>query len=245
MRGAGPAWAESRAAVELEVSPVRNPDPPRIARHPPGALGHAVPRWTARGYARPADELASALLGHRLVRVLPSGRRLSGIIVETEAYMGVEDRACHSFQARRTPRTEPMYARAGTAYVYFTYGMYHCFNIVCGAINEPVAVLVRAVRPEEGLDEMTARRGPRRRRPLRETDLCSGPARLCQAMGIDRTHSGVDMASSPELFVERTGPATRRAMTIHVSARIGIPNAGAWRDAPLRFFVGGCPHVSR
>ncbi|MFM9957290.1 MAG: DNA-3-methyladenine glycosylase [Phycisphaerales bacterium] len=202
-------------------------------------------RWNHRDFALPADELAPALLGHRLVRVVGSGARLSGIIVETEAYMGIADRACHSFNGRRTPRTEPMYADAGTAYVYFTYGMHHCFNIVCGKLNEPVAVLIRALMPEEGLEEMRRCRRGTRAGVLNDTDLCSGPARLCQALDIDRRHSGLDMTSSTELFVEKTTQGARRGMSVERSARIGIASAGEWTTTPLRFFLAGNAHVSR
>ena len=96
------------------------------------------------------EKLARRLLGQRLVRTLGDGTRLAGIIVETEAYLGVRDRAAHSFGGRRTPRNESMFARPGTAYVYFTYGMHHCVNVVCGRRDEPVAVLIRALEPVEG-----------------------------------------------------------------------------------------------
>src|SRR5262249_30706689 len=111
-------------------------------------------RWKREDYARPAEELARALLGTTLVRVLDDGTRLAGRIVETEAYLGVEDRAAHSFGGRRTPRNEPMYGKPGMSYIYFTYGMHHCFNIVCGEVDEPVAVLLRGIEPTEGLEVM-------------------------------------------------------------------------------------------
>lgn len=111
----------------------------------------------------PAEELAPALVGMVLVRVLESGERLSGRIVETEAYLGVKDRAAHSYGGRRTARNEAMYARAGTAYVYFTYGMHFCVNVVCGREDEPVAVLLRALEPLEGLEAMARNRAAARR----------------------------------------------------------------------------------
>lgn len=213
-------------------------------------------RWAHRDFALPAEVLAPALLGHRLVRVLDSGERVSGLIVETEAYLGVEDRACHSYNGRRTARTEVMYARAGTAYVYFTYGMHHCFNIVCGHAGEPVAVLVRALQPEEGLERMRMlRAGPRgskrgerageRAAALKDTELCSGPARLCRALDIDRRHTGLDLTLSADLFVEMTAASSRRGLRVERSARIGVGYAGAWAGAPLRFSVVGNAHVSR
>ncbi|MEM7754896.1 MAG: DNA-3-methyladenine glycosylase [Planctomycetota bacterium] len=198
--------------------------------------------------------LAKALLGQRLVRVL-DGERVSGRIVETEAYCGVEDKAAHSVGWRRTTRTEPMFARAGTSYVFLTYGMHHCFNVVCGALNEgvdePVAVLVRAVEPVEGLETMRrlraepASRNARRRDPaeIRDRDLCSGPAKLCRAMAIDRGLNGVDLVSHEDVWLERsTGPGVD-ASVVHC-ARIGVEYAGEWAGRLLRWYVEDSPHVS-
>ncbi len=194
--------------------------------------------------SRPADELARALLGCRLVRVQPDGTRLSGLIVETEAYLGIEDQASHSHKNRRTTRTEPMYGPPGTAYVYFTYGMHFCMNVSAAAIDVPHAVLIRALEPAEGIEAMTERRAGKRppdKVPLR--DLCSGPAKLCQALAIDRDLTGVDMCSSETLFLERGRAISDDAVAR--DARIGLGNAGAWTDRPLRWVVMGNEHVSR
>lgn len=199
-------------------------------------------RWTRRRFALPADRLARALLGQRLVRRFEDGSRLAGLIVETEAYMGVEDRACHSYAGRRTPRVEPMYMQAGTAYVYFTYGMHHCFNIVCGEIDEPVAVLIRALQPTEGLDAMRARRG--RAASADDRLLCSGPARLCQALDIDRRHTGLDLVRSDSIWIE-TGPNVAATRAIKSGPRIGIDSAGAWAHKPFRYWFEDDPNVSR
>jgi len=196
-------------------------------------------------YATDAATLARRLLGQTLVRVLDDGTRLAGRIVETEAYLGVQDRAAHCFGGRRTRRNEAMYAKPGTAYVYFTYGMHHCFNIVAGRVDEPTAVLIRALEPVDGLEAMRARRSAHRRpgsRPLRETDLCSGPAKTCQALGIDRGFNGVDLTRDAHLFLERGAPASDNA--VQRSARIGVQSAGAWADRPLRWFLASNPHVS-
>lgn len=201
-------------------------------------------RFTHADYHADAVTLARRLIGQRLVRVTDRGERLSGLIVETEAYLGTADRACHSFAGRRTPRVEPMYARAGTAYVYFTYGMHHCFNVVAGEIDEPVAVLIRALRPLEGLATMTRNRGSSARGPHPERDLCSGPARLCQALAIDRRHSALDLVTAPNLFIERARPDSSPPPTA-TSARIGVGYAGAWARRKLRFFLRGDPNVSR
>lgn len=201
-------------------------------------------RLTRSFFARGAEELAAHLLGQRLVRILPGGERLAGIILETEAYLGVKDRAAHTFGGRRTTRNEAMYAAPGTAYVYFTYGMHYCMNIVCGKLDEPVAVLVRALEPVEGLEEMARLRGATARKAeLAPTSLCSGPAKLCQALGIDKADNMIDMVESDALWLERG----RRVPTASIlrGARIGIRECGEWEKAPLRFWVKGNPHVSR
>ncbi|MFO0836213.1 MAG: DNA-3-methyladenine glycosylase [Phycisphaerales bacterium] len=186
-------------------------------------------------FAIPADRLAPALLGARLVRILDDATRVSGVIVETEAYVGVKDRASHAYAARRTPRNEAMYAVPGTAYVYFTYGMHWCFNVVCADLDVPEAVLVRAIRPLEGLEAMRTLRGG-----VRDLDLCRGPARLCQALSIDRALNAVDLTSSDRLWIESGQRPTKVAQT----ARIGVGYAGAWARRRLRFIEVGSPFVS-
>lgn len=199
-----------------------------------------------RFYARSADALALALLGCTLVRVLADGTRLAGRIVETEAYLGPEDRAAHCFGGRRTARNESMYGKPGTAYVYFTYGMHHCFNVVCGREGEPAAVLIRALEPVEGLEEMRRRRSARRGGALRETDLCSGPGRLCEAMGLDRKDDGVDLAEpGSRLFIVRGSGRLSADESVANTARIGVAYAGEWADRALRWCVEGNPHVSQ
>lgn len=193
-------------------------------------------------YAGDAPRLARRLLGQRLVRVLDDGTRLAGIIVETEAYLGVKDRAAHSFGGRRTARTEPMYGPPGTAYVYFTYGMHWCLNAVCGREGEPTAVLIRALEPTEGIEEMRRRRGIGDERA--STALCSGPARLCQAMDIERGMNGRDLATDQVLFVERVRRRVIGAEALGNTPRIGVDYAGEWAGAMLRWFIRGNPHVS-
>lgn len=202
-------------------------------------------RLSRRVLARPADELAPFLLGQVLVRVLPDGQRLAGAIVETEAYLGVPDRAAHTHGGRRTARVEPMWGRPGTAYVYFTYGMHHCFNVSAGQEGVPVAVLVRALEPIEGLERMRAHRAtPNRgiRRP-RDTDLCSGPAKLCQALAIDRGLSGEDLTTSGRVWLE-TGSQRVKPDEMERTKRVGVDYAGEWAEKPLRWYVRGNPHVS-
>jgi len=168
------------------------------------------------------------------------------MIVETEAYLGVPDKAAHSYGGRRTARTEPMYGQPGTAYVYFTYGMHHCMNVVCGAVGEPVAVLIRALEPVDGIDLMRThrRQAGRSQRALRDSDLCSGPAKLCQAFRIDRDFSGVDLVFNNALHVEHAPNETRSVELVN-SPRIGVGYAEEWADRPLRWLMGGNRHVSR
>jgi DNA-3-methyladenine glycosylase len=184
--------------------------------------------------------VARRLLGQRLVRVI-EGRRLAGTIVEAEAYLGPQDRACHTFGGRRTPRNESMYLGGGHAYVYFTYGMHYCLNVVCGRPGNGTAVLIRAIEPTEGIDQMRARR--RAARLMRE--LCSGPGRLTQALGIGRVQDGLDLRSSGELFIERLRARALPARLIGCGPRVGVGYAGEWAKLPLRFHIEGSPHVSR
>lgn len=200
-------------------------------------------RFTRRFSRADSASLARRLLGQRLVRMLDDGSRIAGIIVETEAYLGEVDRAAHSFGGRRTPRNEAMYAEGGAAYVYFTYGLHFCFNVVAGRTDEPIAVLVRALEPAEGSEFMRAFRARRASEGLPDTLLCSGPARLCQALAIDRSHNGLDLTESDHLWIERG----RRVPPAAIAAgpRIGIDSAGVWARKPLRFWIAGNPHVSR
>lgn len=181
--------------------------------------------------------LARRLLGALLVVPARDGRRVSGIIVETEAYRGPEDRASHAHGGRRTRRTETMYARGGTAYVYFVYGMYHQFNVVTNRQDVPHAVLVRALEPVEGLALMR-----RRRAGAPDRNLTSGPGKLCLALGIDRGLDGADLLGDRVWIEERP--------SVHPSAiasgpRVGIDYAGDWAGRPWRFWVRGNPFISR
>jgi DNA-3-methyladenine glycosylase len=192
-------------------------------------------RLTREQYALPAAELAPRLLGCLLVR-RHRGERLSGVIVEVEAYTGVEDRASHAFGGRRTPRNESMYAEPGVGYVYFTYGMHHCVNVVCEAVDRPAAVLIRAIEPVDGLETMRRHRGG-----VRTLDLCNGPAKLCQALAIDRALDRTDLVTGDDLWLEAGPGVSGRVMA---AARVGIGDKGAWTRRRLRWLVAGHPHVS-
>lgn len=191
-------------------------------------------------YRRDVIDVARDLLGQRLVRVV-EGQRVAGIIVEVEAYLGVEDKAAHTFGGRRTARVASMWGDGGHAYVYFTYGMHHCLNVVASTEGHPVAALVRALEPTEGLDFMYARRKLARR----DTQLCSGPGKLCAALGIDRGCDGEDLVEGETLFIERARRGTIPEGDIVAGPRIGVAYAGEWAHKPLRFYLRENPHVSR
>jgi DNA-3-methyladenine glycosylase len=194
-------------------------------------------------YLVDAATLAQRLIGQRLVRLLEDGSRLAGIIVETEAYLGVRDKAAHTFGGRRTARNESMYAIGGTAYVYFTYGMHFCMNVVAGAAGDPVAVLLRALEPVEGIDAIRALRTHRpRKTPLKDRDLCSGPGRLCEALAVGRDLNGEDLTTSPRMWIEAGETYSPRQLV--KTTRIGISGAEEWVDRPLRWYVRGNVHVS-
>ncbi len=188
---------------------------------------------TASFYARPTPEVARRLLGHILVSDV-GGRRTAGRIVETEAYIGPDDPACHGYGACRTRRNASLFARPGTAYVYFTYGMHWCLNAVTEGPGFPAAVLIRALEPLEGLATMRRRRGG-----VPDRQLCSGPAKLCQALGVSGREAGIPLTRG-RLRVVRAGSRQRYAITM--TARIGITRAADW---PLRFLIEDSPWVSR
>jgi DNA-3-methyladenine glycosylase len=198
-------------------------------------------RLSRKFYERRADLLARALLGQVLVRVLEDSTRLSGRIVETEAYLGEIDRAAHSYGGRRSARNASMWGAAGHAYVYFIYGLHYCMNVVADGPERPTAVLIRALEPLEGLETMRQHRAGRMPAGrLRDTDLCSGPAKLAQALRLDRALDGADLVSGVSLFLERGARVAR----IIAAPRIGVAYAREWADKPLRFYVAGNAHVS-
>lgn len=186
-------------------------------------------------FARPTLTVARDLLGCTLVRIL-SGQRLAGTIVEVEAYIGETDQACHASRGR-TPRNSVMYGPPGLLYVYFTYGMHHCANIVTEHEGFPAAVLLRALHPTEGIPQMRHNRG---REPLRE--LTSGPAKLCQALVIDKTLNGEDLTTSSGIWVELGNPIPEEQ--ISKGPRIGVERAGEAAFYPWRFRVLDDPCVS-
>ena len=184
-------------------------------------------------YARPVLQVARSTIGKILVHESPEGR-VSGRIVEAEAYRGPQDRAAHSFGGRRTARTEVMYGPPGHAYVFFVYGMHWHVNLVTTAVDAPEAVLIRAVEPLEGIELMARRRGL----PPGRRELTNGPGKLCQAFGIDASLYGADLTHRVLYLAE--GPAPKVAR----SKRIGVDYAGAWADKPWRFYDPNSRFVS-
>ena len=184
-------------------------------------------------FARPSPEVGPDLLGRILVRRVGDGTLLTARIVEAEAYQE-DDPASHSFRGR-TNRTEVMFGPPGHAYVYFTYGMHLCMNVVTGSTGEGSAVLLRAAEPLEGLEEMSRRRGTNDPRAL-----CSGPGRLCQALGIDRAENGLDLVPGRRLWLLEGAPVAPSKM--NVGSRVGITSG---TERPWRFSVRGDRFVSR
>jgi len=197
-------------------------------------------RLTRSFYRRDPVTVARALLGQKLVR-MHRGYRLAGVIVETEAYLGIPDKAAHTFNGRRTPRNESMWQDGGYIYVYFTYGMHHCVNVVAGCEGDPVAVLLRSIEPAEGIEQMFRQR----KKAKSDTDLCSGPAKLAAALAIDRKLDGIDLTKDGHLFIEKTLASCLRAKRIGVSPRIGIQYAQEWVGKPLRFYDNTSKYLSR
>lgn len=227
-------WRSSYGAPPVGEKPVE----PAVGketvspRRPGGPEDGAEARLDPSFFRRPAEVVAPDLLGTLLTSHL-GGARTSGVIVEVEAYVGPEDPASHARESvGRTARNASMFGPPGIAYVYRSYGIHWCMNVVTGEVDHPVAVLVRALDPLEGRETMARRRG-------RDVDLCSGPGRLTQALGITGEEDGTDLCSGP--LTLRRGWLVEEDR-IGRSGRIGIRRAADW---PLRFYLKGHPSVSR
>ena len=189
-------------------------------------------------YTRPDTlEIAQDLLGKILVVPTEAGERVSGVIVETEAYLGAEDKAAHSYNNRRTKRTETMFAVGGTVYIFFIYGMYFQFNIVAGEAGVPHAVLIRAVEPLENVEIMRERRVT-----MKDTNLTSGPGKLCIALEIDRRFNGEDLLGK-RIWIEEGEKFSTDS--IACGKRIGIDYSEEYAEKPWRFWIKDNPFVSR
>lgn len=197
----------------------------------PGPTPEPIP---AAWYDRSADLVARELVGARIVSVV-GGVRITGEVVETEAYTGPEDAASHAhIRFGRTERNDPMYRRAGTAYVYLIFGIHWCINVVTGPADFPAAVLVRAARPLDGIEYA------RERRPGRpDRELMRGPGNLARALGVTGAQNR-GMMDAPPLWFEHGEPVADEL--VKTGPRIGISRAV---DEPLRFWVRGSPWVSK
>ena len=193
-------------------------------------MGRVLPRSF---YDRETEVVARELLGTVLECATEDGTA-SGIIVETEAYLGEHDLACHA-AVGRTARTEHLYGPPGISYVYFIYGMYWCFNAVTRAEGMPSAVLVRALEPLEGISLMRKRRP----RVKADADLTNGPGKLCQALAITGSMTGKPLQRKPLVIREGQPVADRE---VEITTRIGITKSADW---PLRFIVRDNKYVSK
>ena len=181
-------------------------------------------------FQQETTKVAEGLLGCVLNRKTPQGLCFKGRIVETEAYLGLRDDSCHSFGGRKTNRTQVMFLDGGHVYVYWTYGMHYCFNIVTAGVHEPEAVLIRALEPLQGISEMQKNRG----QAIPFSNLTNGPAKLCQALNIDKSLNGIKINGNT-LYVEKgPSPANKDILT---GPRIGLSPKKSSCYWPLRFFL--------
>ena len=193
-------------------------------------------------YSRDTLIVAKELLGKVLVYEV-GGQKISAKIVETEAYMGIEDKAAHSYGGRRTKRVEVMYGAPGFSYVFMIYGMYFCFNVVTREVGNPQAVLIRAVEPREGLDFMAQNRFKKPYCELTQAQkrgLTNGPGKLCQAFSIDKNLNGEDLCGR-RLYIEE---GKKEIFNIVSTKRVGVDYAQEAKDFPWRFYIEGNKHVS-
>ena len=192
-------------------------------------------KLTRAFYDRDTLEVARDLLGCRLIHRV-AGAELVVRITETEAYIGAVDKACHAYGGRRTARTETLYARPGTAYVYLIYGMYHCLNFVTEGEGTAAAVLLRGVEAVEGADRMARNRFGRDLSQLtayQRKNFLNGPGKVCKAMAITRAHNGLDLTGEILFLCGGGLPAGE----IHAGKRIGIDYAEEAVDFPWRFWI--------
>lgn len=183
-------------------------------------------------------KIAKQLLGKVLVTHI-DGVYTSGMIVETEAYAGAADKASHAYNNRRTARTEVMYGKGGTSYVYLCYGIHHLFNVVTNVQDVPHAVLIRGVEPLEGIEHMLVRR----RKEKLDSTLTAGPGALSMALGIHTRHTGVPL-SGKEIYIEDRGIKVP-AKDIMKTTRVGVAYAAEDAYLPYRFYIHGNKYVSK
>lgn len=210
-------------------------------------------RLAEKFFNKACKEFAVDVLGKILVRRLENGKELRGRIIETEAYLGGEDKASNTYNNRRTPTNEPMYMSAGTSFVYMTYGMYHCFNI--SSLEPGAAVLIRAVEPIQNFEIMEELRTAKSKRKNKSEipkqlykihELCNGPSKLCMSMNIEKKNLNKEnMINSDQLWLEEDEDYKNDHKVV-VTSRIGIASAGSeWANKPLRYYIFGNSSVSK
>lgn len=188
-------------------------------------------------YMRDAVTTAKELLGKIIVKKRVDGKIFSGRITEVEAYMGVVDKASHSYGNRRTKRTEVMYKEGGFSYVFLIYGMYDCFNVIVSHKGNPEAVLIRGVEPLENKELMSAER-----KVKKEKDISNGPGKLTKALGITRADNGEDLVTSDTIWLEDDGYIVENIIE---TTRIGIDYAEEDALKPWRFYIKDNIFVSK
>jgi DNA-3-methyladenine glycosylase len=183
--------------------------------------------------------IARDLIGKKILSVM-GGELTSGIITETEAYRGHDDKACHAHLGRFTERTKIMYEEGGVAYVYLCYGIHHLFNVITNSKDRADAVLIRAVEPLAGIEVMLERRSKEK---LDKT-LTSGPGNFTKAFGLDRSHYGADLTGD-QVWIEEDKSVALKAEDLTVSKRIGIDYAEEDKELPWRFYLNSSKYVSK
>lgn len=203
-------------------------------------------------FHRDTVEVARSLLGKYLVRQIPDGPLLAGRIVETEAYVGRIDKACHAYNYKRTPRTETLYAPPGTAYIYLIYGMYHCLNFVTEAEGEPCAVLLRGLEVRHGAEWMAQARFHKSLEALttyQKKNFLNGPGKVCRALSLTRQENGISLTTGHALWLcdslEELGlpphPGDQAPFSILAGPRVGIDYAEEAVHFPWRFQLAHQP----
>ena len=195
-------------------------------------------------YNQGAIEVAKGILGHYLVREV-NGLKIRTKIVETESYIGSTDKACHAYNYKRTDRTKPLFEEGGIAYVYFIYGLYHCFNIVTNIKEEPEAVLIRAVEPLDNFEYLSNMRFNKNYNELtnaQKRNLTNGPSKLCSALSITREDNYKKLYIDSRLYLEYN---YEKNIEIVETTRIGIDYAEEAKDFKWRFYIKNNPYVSK
>ncbi|WP_066892700.1 DNA-3-methyladenine glycosylase [Clostridium nigeriense] len=195
-------------------------------------------------YKKGAIDVAKSILGDYIVREV-NGIKIKTMIVETESYIGAIDKACHAYNYKRTERTKPLYEEGGIAYVYFIYGLYHCFNIVTNIKNEPEAVLIRAVEPLDNFDLISNIRFNKNYNELtkyQKKNLTNGPSKLCSALNITRSDNYKKLYLEEDIYLEYN---PNKNFEIVETTRIGIDYAEEAKEFLWRFYIKDNPYVSK